>query len=116
MMATWALIGVIAGLNASIALGRTWTDYLAHILANVILLPVLGLILGPLTTRCRDAVLGAVMGLAVGSIAFPDLDLQDAMLRGTMINVGGLLGATIVPLAGLIIRGFSGIRALLTTG
>jgi hypothetical protein len=109
MMAAWAVIGIVSGLNLGLAIEAEAGRLIAHIVAAIAVFSLYGLALGLFSERSLESLLSAGVGFAVGTLAAYDRVLsQDAAVqRGICLTAGGLVGATAWPClrwAGVILR------------
>ena len=94
MTALWTFFGTVMGLGMGLMEGG-WIGVAAHVVAGLMIMPLLGMVLGLIGGPWRDAFLGAVSGAILGLAAGTFLGNPNPVQIGyACLLVGGMVGAT----------------------
>lgn len=98
MMLVWSVLGVLLGIILT-PVGETAICYLAGIIAGIIVMSGVGFVCGFVFSGARETFVGAACGAILMAIIGLILS-SDAggMLTGCGLIMGGLMGATFLPL------------------
>jgi hypothetical protein len=105
MAAAWCLLGAIAALNTCGSLQDGWLGLIAHLVANLVFGSVAGVLLGLVSSRWRETVVGGLTGFVVACV-LTEMNADDFLLRNAGLNAGALIAITCWPFirAGNVLR------------
>ena len=114
MAAAWALIGIPVGVSNGIHVGGGTLNLVTQTVAGVVVFSMQGFILGILFNGPRASILGSAIGMFAALIAtLAGAQIEGACMASVGLAAGGMFGATLCPLARLVIPSIRRVKATL---